>query len=113
MVAVATVGDHRLQAGASGGEIAVLERAPRLVEALVAAALRFRDRPARGRETANRFGTRRLDERHSAEHQGRFTRVAGLEQPPALGKQTLDPLAVGGGHSMCPRTLAVTLSEKA
>ena len=59
-----------------------------------------------------RFGAGRLDERHPAEHSGRLTRVAGLEQPPAFGEQTLDPLVVGRCHSICPRIEAATLSGK-
>jgi hypothetical protein len=82
------------------------------VETLVVAPLRFRDRGARGGETAEGFAAGRLDERDSAEHERRLTGIAGLEQSPALGKQTLDPLAVGRCHYMFPRTFAATLSGK-
>ena len=112
MVAIASVRDHRLQGRARDGEIALLERAARVVETLVVASLRFRDRGARGGKTAEGFGAGRLDARDSAEHECRLTGIAGLEQSPALGKRTLDPLAVGRCHYMFPRTFAATLSGK-
>ena len=58
-------------------------------------------------------GWRGLDERDAPEDERRLARVAGREQSPALGEQSLDPVVVGRCHYMCPRIVAATLSGKA
>jgi hypothetical protein len=68
-VAIASVRDHRFQGRARDGKIALLERAARIVEALVAPSLRFGDGGAGRREAAEGFGKGGLDAGDSAEHE--------------------------------------------
>ena len=113
VVAIAAFRDHGLQGRARDREVALLERALRLVKTLVVAALRLGDGGAGGGETAERLGRGGLHERDPAEHACGFTRVARLEQSPALGAGVPDPVAVGRCHYMVPRIEAATLSRKA
>jgi hypothetical protein len=56
MVAVATLRDHRLQRRTRDLQIALLERAPRIMKALVAAALGLGDGGTGAAETAKGVG---------------------------------------------------------
>ena len=103
MVAIATFRDHHFEGRARGLQVALLERTPRVVKALVVAPLRLRDGGPGGTETTHGIGRGGVDECDAAEDEGSLARVTGLEQSPALGEQSLDPLAIGRCHYMFPR----------
>jgi len=103
LIAVSAIRDHGLERGARGGMVAGFEGAPGLVDPLVPAPLRLGDGGIGGGQPAKGLRSRGLDQGDATEDQGGLTGTGGLEQPPSLGKQTLDPLVVGRCHSMCPR----------
>jgi hypothetical protein len=74
MVAIATLRDHRLQGRARDLQIALLERAPRIMKALVVAALRLGD-GGRAQPRPRRASGRWVDERDAAEDEGGLARV--------------------------------------